>query len=118
MSYDIYLTDPKTKKTIVFDEKHSIAGGTQELGGTRDAWLNVTYNYAPHFYRTLGENGIRSIYGKTGKEAELMLRRAAADLKDDISNDYWEPTEGNAKRALLDLAKLSRMAPEGVFAGD
>lgn len=30
----------------------------------------------------------------------------------------WEPTEGNAKRALLQLLAMARMRPDGVWNGD
>lgn len=37
---------------------------------------------------------------------------------DEVSGDYWEPTEGNAKRPLLQLAAMARMRPDGVWDGD
>jgi len=118
MSYDIYLKDPITKETICFDESHQFAGGTYELGGTREAWLNVTYNYGKHYYRVFGEKGIRTLYGLTGTEAIPFLKDAVSKLKDDASEDYWEATEGNAKQALLGLLAYARMRPDGIFDGD
>lgn len=32
--------------------------------------------------------------------------------------DYWEATEGNAKRPLLQLAAMARIRPDGVWDGD
>lgn len=119
MSYDIYLTDPVTHETLEADAKHFMTGGTYAVGGTRELWLNVTYNYAQHFYRVLDpEKGIRAIYGMTGAESIPVLEGAAAKLGDDVDPDYWEPAEGNAKRALLKLAALARMRPDGVWDGD
>lgn len=118
MSYDIYLNDPVTGQTLDLDEAHHMRGGTYQMGGSQRAWLNVTYNYAPHFYRLLGEEGIRSIYGKTGAETVKPLTEAAGQLGDDVDPDYWKPTEGNAKRALLQLAALASMRPDGVWDGD
>ncbi len=118
MSYDICLLDPVTHATIELDEPHQMCGGTYMVGGTAEAWLNVTYNYARHFKRALGEKGIRSIYGMTGAESIPVLEEAASRLADDVSDDYWEPTEGNAKRALLQLAALARMRPDGIWDGD
>ena len=118
MSYDICLRDPVTHLTIELDEPHRMRGGTYTVGGTTDAWINVTYNYARHFERVLGERGIRSIYGMTGAESIPVLEYAASRLADDVSDDYWEPTEGNAKRALLQLAALARMRPYGIWDGD
>ena len=118
MSYDISLLDPMTHLTIELDEPHQMRGGTYMVGGTTLACLNVTYNYARHFRRVLGEKGIRSIYGMTGAESIPVLEDAASKLAGDVSDDYWEPTEGNAKRALLQLAALARMRPDGIWDGD
>ena len=119
MSYDIYLNDPDTNEVIVFDEKHNLSGGTYEVGGCDEAWLNVTYNYSKHFYRFIDkEKGIRFLYGKTGKETIPVLNRAIESLKDDFSDDYWNPTEGNAKRALQSLVSFAQMRPDGVWSGD
>lgn len=75
--------------------------GTYALGGTREAHLNVTYNYSRHIELVLGEEGIRSVYGMTGAASLPVLRSAAAHLSDDVDPDYWVSKEGNAKRALL-----------------
>ena len=118
MSYDITLNDPVTKEAIVFDVSHQIKGGTYAVGGTTEAWLNITYNYADHFYRTMGDNGIRSIYGMTGAESIPVLKSAINQLNDDVNEDYWEPTEGNAKRALCNLLAFAQMRPDGIWDGD
>lgn len=118
MSYDISLVDPDSQETIELNEKHSLSGGICALGGTREAWLNVTYNYAEHFYRILGKKGIRRIYGMTGEESISVLQEAADMLGDDVDNDYWKSTEGNAKAALLNLIELAKLAPQGVWDGD
>lgn len=118
MSYDISLTEPIGGATIQFDSPHEMRGGTYALGGSREAWLNVTWNYAPHFYRLMGEQGIRSIYGKTGAESLPILKAAADQLGGDVDPDYWAPTEGNAKRALLQLVAMAELRPDGVWAGD
>jgi hypothetical protein len=118
MSYDIDLKDPVTKKTLELDEPHQMQGGTYEIGGTTEMHLNVTYNYAVHYYKTMGEQGIRMIYGKTGAESIPILKVAAAQLDDDDDVDYWKPTEGNAKRALLQLMALAEMRPDGIWGGD
>lgn len=118
MSYDIYLTDPVTHETLETEERHFITGGTYAVGGTREMWLNVTYNYCPIFKRVLGDEGIRSIYGKTGAESIPVLKQAISNLGDDVDKDYWEPTEGNAKRALSGLLALAQMRPDGIWDGD
>jgi len=118
MSYDIRLCDPVTGETIELKEPHHMRGGTFAVGGTTEAHLNVTYNYSPHYKRTLGEKGIRTIYGITGAQSIPILHTAAAMLADDVAKNYWTPTEGNAKRALLQLAALAEMRPDGVWNGD
>lgn len=118
MSYDIELLDPVTKKTIELSQPHFMRGGTYCLTGEPEAHLNVTYNYGVHYYRLMGEKGIRTIYGMTGAESLKILSEAIQALGDDVSEDYWEPTEGNAKQALLQLAALAHMRPDGIWNGD
>lgn len=69
MSYDISLNEPISGETIKFETAHFVRGGTYAIGGTQEAWLNITYNYAKHYYRVFGEKGIRTIYGMTGAES-------------------------------------------------
>ncbi len=54
----------------------------------------------------------------TGAESIPVLQAAAEQLADDVSEDYWEATEGNAKRAILQLVALAKMRPDGVWDGD
>ena len=134
MSNDISLKDPVTKEDITFDDKHQIKGGTYAMGGSQKAWLNITYNYSSIFRKLLGgdnaklssydkmfgggETGIRLLYGKSGAEAIPILEKAISKLKDDINDDYWKATEGNAKRALYGLLAFAKMRPDGIFDGD
>jgi hypothetical protein len=120
MSYDISLLDPVTKKTIEVNSSHMVSGGTYQIGGTKELWLNVTYNYAKIFYRNdvFGENGIRSVYGMTGAESIPVLEKAISVLKDDVDHDYWKCTEGNAKQALCGLLAFAKMRPDGIWDGD
>lgn len=138
MSYDISLCDPVTGDVLELETAHHMRGGTYAVGGTTDASLNVTYNYAVHYRRLfqgrtvtdpdvakrngcdVGHtlNGIRSIYGLTGAESIPVLQAVIAKLGDDVADDYWEATEGNAKRALSQLLALAHMRPDGVWSGD
>lgn len=118
MGYDIELREPVGKNLIEFETEHYMRGGTYAVGGTREAWLNVTYNYAKHYSRVFGEKGIRTIYGMTGAESIPVIKAAMAQLKDDVSEDYWEPTEGNAKKALAQLLAFAQMRPDGIWDGD
>ncbi len=118
MSYDISLRHPVAKEVLEMDFPHQIKGGNYAVGGTQEAWLNVTYNYAEHFYNVLGEKGIRTIYGMTGAESIPVLKAAMKKLGDDVDEDYWKSTEGNAKAALAGLLALAQMRPDGVWDGD
>lgn len=120
MSYDIDLRDPVSGEVLEAEQIHQIKGGTYAVYGTREMHLNITYNYAEFYYRddVFGENGIRTIYGMTGAESIPVLKKAIAALADNVSPDYWEPTEGNAKRALTGLLAFAQMRPDGVWDGD
>jgi len=122
MSYDIELVDPITKGVLELEEPHQMRGGTYSVGGTTEASLNVTYNYGAIIRKVLspseGAQGIRGLYGKTGAETIPLFESAIAQLGDDVSKDYWEPTEGNVKRALLHMKALATLRPDGIWAGD
>ena len=120
MSYDIDLLDPVTRETIEISEPHFMRGGTYKIGGDTELHLNVTWNYAKFYYRedVFGEKGIRTIYGMTGLESIPILEKAINGLGDDVHPDYWEPTEGNAKRPLVQLLTMAKMRPDGIWEGD
>ena len=115
MSYDIYLCD-KTGKSV--EVANHADGGTYVMGGTTDAWLNITYNYSPFFYDTIDpDQGICWIYGKTGKETLARLQEAISKLGTDRDSDYWKATPGNAGYALSILAEWARLNPGAIWNG-
>lgn len=118
MSYDIELCDPVTREVIELDEPHQMRGGTYCVGGTTELHLNITYNYGEFYYQTMGNSGIRTIYGLTGAESIPILEAAISKLGDDVDPDYWKPTEGNAKRPLYQLLAFAKMRPDGIWDGD
>lgn len=140
MSYDIYLRDRVTKETVHFDTPHQMTGGTYAVGGTTEAWLNVTYNYAQWYYKygvfpNNGEDsdGIRSIYGLSGADSIPVLEHAIKTLenmKDDLTEKeiqeykdggaggYWTPTRENAIRPLYQLLAMAKMRPDAEWSGD
>ena len=110
MSYDIRIKR-YDGTAVQLRERHNCTGGTYALGGTCEAWLNVTYNYSAIFHRLLGEKGIRTIYGMNIKTARPVLESAIVKLgnvKPDA--DYWKACDGNAKKALQDLVTLTDLA--------
>lgn len=140
MSYDIYLRDRVTKETVHFDTPHQMAGGTYAVGGTTEAWLNITYNYAQWYYKdgvfpNNGEDnsGIRSIYGLSGADSIPVLEHAIKTLEsmtEDLSEEeiqeyknrgaggYWMPTRENAIKPLYQLLAMAKMRPDAVWDGD
>jgi len=116
MSYDVYFIDPKTKE--VAECHHDIRGGTFAVGGSTEAHLNITYNYSGIFTKVFGDGGIRNLYDKKSDEVIIMLTHAIMLLEADETEDYWEATEGNARRALLNLRMLAVLNPDCVLTGD
>ena len=114
MSYDLGLRDLVTHDWAELTAPHFMRGGTYCVSGEPTATINITYNYSKHFDRVLTPkaanhrlskddgclHGIRSLYGYTGAESTPLLEKAIDQLGDDVSSDYWEATEGNAKKAL------------------
>lgn len=88
-----------------------IRGGTYALGESKEAWLNITYNYAPIFQ--LHGLFILDLSGKAAKEITTIL---APIIQDMVGNgkhddDYWAPTESNAKAALINLVLMAALVP-------
>ena len=140
MSYDIRLIDPVTKETINFDTPHQMTGGTYAVGGTTEAWLNITFNYVRWYYKDgvfpdKGEDnsGIRSIYGMPGADSIPVLEHAIETLEnmdEDLTDEeireyeeghavgYWLPTRANAIKPLYQLLAMAKMRPDAEWDGD
>ena len=98
-------------KDVLLPEKHDIAGGTYAVGGTRDARLYVTYNYAGIFARVMGEGGVNQLDGGCVRDSLPLLAKAISALGDARhDDDYWKATDGNAKEALVKLNALAGLA--------
>ena len=117
-----------------------MAGGTYAVGGTTEAWLSVTYNYAQWYYKdgvfpNNGEDnsGIRSIYGLSGADSIPVLEHAIKALesmpedlsekeireyKDGGAGGYWTPTRANAIKPLYQLLAMAKMRPDAEWSGD
>ena len=115
MSYDCRLVDPVTKEPLCTSSKHEIAGGNYCIGGTDEMWLNVTYNYCGHFRKVMPPEGLRGLDGMMAVDSIPILEKGIAQLGNDVDDNYWEPTEGNAKKALYGLLALAKLRPDGVW---
>lgn len=129
MSYDVRLIDHTTHKVLEADNPHFMQGGTFCPGGTKELWLNITYNYAAVLCKVLQRDvidqdtgkrttlvGLDAINGIYAAETISMLRKAINSLSDKGANEsYWHPTEGNVKKALIQLKALADMRPDGVW---
>ena len=121
MSYDIHLVNKKSGE-VQRAKFTPTREGTYCLTDSevRECSFNITYNYAKHFYRVVdADKGIRVIYGMTAKESIPVLEKAISLLGDDVVEDYWQPTEGNAKESLKGLLEIAKAAnPDSVWEGD
>lgn len=129
MSYDIRLIDHTTHKVLEAENPHFMQGGTFCPGGTKELWLNITYNYAAVLCKVLQRDiidqdtgkrttlvGLDAINGLYAAETISMLRKAINSLSNEGANEsYWHPTEGNVKKALIQLKALADMRPDGVW---
>jgi hypothetical protein len=129
MSYDVRLIDHTTHKVLEAENPHFMQGGTFCPGGTKELWLNITYNYAAVLCKVLQRDvidqdtgkrttlvGLDAINGLYAAETISMLRKAINSRSDEGANEsYWHPTEGNVKKALIQLKALADMRPDGVW---
>lgn len=116
MSYDIELIHPVTRATLLLDAPHHMRGGTYPVGGETHARLNVTYNYAKAFSKAFNNpEGVKILNGKSAAESIQLIKDALPLLADNVTEDYWEPTEGNAKSVLTQLLALAYMRPDGIW---
>ena len=115
MSYDCRLVDPVTKETLEASSNHEITGGNYCIGGTDEMWLTVTYNYCGHFRRVMPPEGLRGLDGMMAADSIPVLENGIALLGNDVDDNYWEPTEGNAKKALYGLLASAKLRPDGVW---
>lgn len=89
MSYSISLVDYETGDPV--SVKNHAEGGTYVLGGTTEACLNITYNYAPFYYKHLDKDkGIRWLYGLEAKDTVDRLFAAVKALGTEQNKEpFW-----------------------------
>ncbi len=111
MSYWIYLYDEDEEPVSVREHEE---GGTRVVGGSYQAELNVTYNYSELYHRH--DFSLKHLHGRTGGSTISVLTRvvnALGTIKQ--SDDYWEPTRGNAGHTLNVLLSWARQYPDAVW---
>lgn len=86
-------------------------GGTQVVGGTTEADLNVTYNYS-EVTRLVDFNFQDHLHGKKAKDTVELLEKVVFKLGDRPFKDYWAPTPGNAGHAAAILLRWAKQHPE------
>lgn len=119
MSWDCTVVDKDTKKPILWssiplkdtEKPEFLKGGTYALFTCQDLWINVTYNYSL-FYNKFLNAGLEYFHDMPVKKSLPILENIRDNLNDDVSSNYWQPTEGNAKKAIKGLIYLAQIAPE------
>lgn len=113
MSYDIYFRDAVSQEIIMLPYKHQMFGATYCVGGTDELSFNITFNYAG-IYNNYGFH-IPQLKGMSAVAAMPILEGVISKLGDDVTDNYWEATEGNAKQALVKLLTMCRLRPDAVI---
>jgi hypothetical protein len=111
MSYWVSLIDDKGDFVIV---DNFCEGGTYVVGGTEEADLNVTYNYAKYTHQYLKE-GLKSLHNKKAKKFIKVFEKAVKQLGTEQDTDYWKATKGNVGYMFNILLKWAKQYPEAIF---
>lgn len=111
MSWDVSLLDEQNHPVTVSLHED---GGTYPVGGTTEAKLNITYNYGALLEKTLGFH-FGELHGRQAQDMIKPLRKAVAILGIYPSDNYWEPTPGNAGIALARLLQWAEQYPNARF---
>ena len=88
MSYDIDYVDPTTE--VAFECDPFWGGGTHLVEGNTCTSLNITYNYSKFYYDLIDKKeGIRCLYGKSGKDTSDKLYSAIRTLGTERYKGPW-----------------------------
>ena len=113
MSYDIYFRDAVSEEIIILPYKHQMFGATYCLGGTKELRFNITFNYAG-IYDQYGFH-VAQLSGLSAVAAMPIIEGVISKFDDDVTDNYWEATEGNAKKALVSLLTMCQLRPDAVI---
>jgi hypothetical protein len=115
MSYDISLVDITTKEVLQLERPIYLCSATYPIGGSTECWMSMTFNYGTILRRIFPPDGIHQFHDMVAEASIPLLVDGITQLKWDVSNDYWEATEGNVKAALLSMITLALIRPDGVW---
>ena len=115
MGWSIYLVEPVTREVIVLPFKHQMFGSTYCVGGTDELWIDITYNYDKIYREKTNGLSLDYLHNKFAYETIEFLENLINSLGDDVSDNYWDATEGNAKKVLFCLLTFARMRPDGIW---
>lgn len=117
MSYDIEIINPKTGETLEADRLLNLGGSIQAVGGSKELFLSITYNYREHFVKAFqSQNSIKCLDNKVVITTIDTITNAIERLDTDYYiEDYWKSTEGNARLALINLLILAFEGLEGTW---
>ena len=83
------------------------------LTAPKNCNFNITFNYDLN-YRKHNFN-IKHLNNKAAANVIPELKRVIGLLGDQTSDNYWEPIDGNAKRALITLLTMAQMRPDAII---
>lgn len=96
MGYSLWLEDKETGIICRRKKPEVDLGNMLCIGGSDLMEFNITYNYAPYYDKAVRfqENGIRTIYGMSGKDSLPLLNELIKDIKDRYTdeNGNWSKT--------------------------
>ena len=110
MSWTVCMRDAETGDLVELETPHQFRDGIYQVGGSRAAELNVTYNYGPLLREAWGD-GLTILDNLTVAEAVPNLAHVIAKYGIHRDEDYWEATPGNVGAAMLDLLNLCALVP-------
>lgn len=117
MSYDIEIINPKTGETLEANRFLNVRGTVQSLYASKELHLSITYNYREHFVKAFqSPSSIKCLNNKAVITTIDIITNAIERLDTDYYlEDYWKPTEGNARLALINLLILAFEGLEGYW---
>lgn len=116
MSYSLWLENKDNELMCKRKEPEVNLGTMLCIGGSDLMEFNITYNYAHYYYEVEGfeEDGIRKIYGMTGKESLPYLDMLCMHIQKKYYNrdkQRWKQTVRQKKVPVMN----GEVLPEGEF---